>query len=111
MATVPETATAQQPPENLETRFRRLATVWLEETAHVSSSTELVSHPAFQEIVGLGRPVIPLLLRELASRSGHWHRALKRIPGIDPVPATDRGNLDKAAEAWLQWGRDNGYQW
>jgi hypothetical protein len=112
MSTVP----AKQPPlteptESIEEKFQRLAAVWQAETAHVSSSSDLVAHPAFQEIVGLGQPVVPLLLRELEKRTGHWHRALRRITGVDPVPAAERGNIGKAAEAWLRWGKEQGYQW
>jgi len=43
--------------------------------------------------------------------TGHWHRALRQITGADPVPPADRGNLDKAAEAWLRWGKKQGYEW
>jgi hypothetical protein len=71
----------------------------------------MVAHPAFQEIVALGQTVIPLLLRELENRTGHWHRALRRITGADPVPPADRGNINKATEAWLRWGKEQGYQW
>ncbi|HVS38731.1 MAG TPA: hypothetical protein VMS17_24455 [Gemmataceae bacterium] len=92
----------RQPTENLEQKFRRLADVWIAETAYVSSTNDLVSHPAFLGIVGMGSPVIPLLLRQLQRRQGHWHRALRRITGMDPVPPTDRGNIAKTAEAWLR---------
>jgi hypothetical protein len=112
MSTVPTKPTP--PPEQreaLEERFRRLAAVWRAETAYVSSSTELVAHPAFQEIVGMGPAVIPLLLRELENRTGHWHRALRRITGVDPVAPADRGNIDRAADAWLRWGKEQGYEW
>jgi hypothetical protein len=97
--------------EALQTRFQRLASRWLTETAHVSSSNDLVAHPAFREIVELGPQVIPLLLKELEKRSGHWHRALRRVAGVDPVPQTERGNVEKAAQAWLRWGKEQGYQW
>jgi hypothetical protein len=97
--------------ETTEERFQRLAAVWLAETAYVSSSSDLVNHPAFQEIVSMGNAVVPLLLRELERRSGHWHRALKRITGVDPVPVADRGNIGKMAEAWLRWGKEQGYEW
>jgi hypothetical protein len=66
-------------------------------------------HPAFQEIVSMGPAVIPLILRQLAKRTGHWHRALRRITGFDPVLAADRGNIQKATDAWLRWGKDQGY--
>lgn len=105
MSTLPTKQTpATEPAESVEEKFRRLAAVWLADTAYVSSSSDLVAHPAFQEIVGMGPAVIPLLLRELENRTGHWHRVLRRITGADPVPTTDRGNVDKAADAWLQWG-------
>jgi len=112
MSTLPiKPSPAAGPAESVEERFRRLAAVWRAETAYVSSSNELVSHPAFQEIVGMGPVVIPLLLRELANRTGHWHRALHRITGADPVPPSDRGNIEKAREAWLRWGKEHGYEW
>ena len=91
-------------------RFQRLASVWRAETGYVSSSSELGAHPAFQEIVAMGPPVIPLLLCELEKRAGHWHRALHQITGADPVSAADRGNIDKAADAWLRWGKEQGYE-
>jgi len=43
------------------------------------------------------------LLRELESRTGHWHRALRRITGVDPAAPADRGNMDKTTAAWLRW--------
>lgn len=87
---------AAQPREAIEERFHRLASVWRSETAYVSSSSELVGHPAFREIVGMGASVIPFLLRELENRTGHWHRALREITGADPVSPVspdDRGNF------------------
>jgi hypothetical protein len=97
--------------ESVEEKFQRLAAVWDAAKAYVSSSSELFAHPAFQEIIALGPTVIPLLLRELEKRTDHWHRALRRITGVDPVPPADRGNIDKAAEAWLRWGKEQGYEW
>lgn len=100
-----------QPGDSIEQRFQHLAAVWRAETAHLSSTTALVAHTAFQAIVSLGPPVIPVLLRELERGSDHWHRALKRITGVDPVPVTDRGDIRKTAESWARWGRENGYEW
>ncbi len=112
MSTIPGKQTpATVPEESIEAKFQRLATVWRAETAYVSSSSDLVAHPAFQEIVGMGPAVIPLVLRELANRTGHWHRALRRIIGADPVPPEDRGNFDRIAETWLRWGKEQGYEW
>jgi hypothetical protein len=112
MSTIPTKQTpATGPSESVEEQFKRLAAVWLTETAYISSTTDLVAHSAFQEIVGMGPAVIPLLLRELEKRTAHWQWALRRITGVNPVPPVDRGNLEKAAEAWLRWGKEHGYQW
>ncbi len=108
MSTVPAKST---PVETIPEKFHRLAAIWRAETAYVSSSSDLVAHPAFQEIVAMGPAVIPLLLHELENRTGHWHRALRRITGADPVAPADRGNYDKAVEAWLRWGKEQGYSW
>lgn len=110
MSAVPLSPAPRTPPD-LEQHFRELAARWLTETAYVSSTSDLVGHPAFQEIVALGPPVIPLLLGELEKRTGPWHRALRRVTGADPVPPSDRGNIDRAADAWLRWGKEQGYEW
>lgn len=111
MATAATRTDPSKSVEPHEQRFHRLAATWLAETAYISSTNDLVGHPAFQEIVAMGDAAVPLLLRELERRTGHWHRALRQITGADPVPAADRGNIDKAAEAWLRWGREQGYKW
>jgi hypothetical protein len=99
------------PAETLQEKFLRLASAWRDDTAYVSSSSEITGHPAFQEIVSMGPAVIPLILRELEKRTGHWHRVLRQITGADPVPPAERGNTAKAAEAWLHWAKEQGYQW
>jgi hypothetical protein len=38
----------------IEERFRELADRWIEETMVLSSTTDIVAHPAFQEIVRTG---------------------------------------------------------
>jgi hypothetical protein len=81
------------------------------EVGHHSSTTKLVNHPAFQEIIQMGHAVVPFLLRDLAERPRLWVWALPDITGADPVPASDRGNIAKMSEAWLRWARANGYQW
>jgi hypothetical protein len=97
--------------ETLEERFRRLEATWIAEVGHSSSPAVLVNHPAFQEILRMGAAVVPLMLRDLEQRPRLWVWALPRITGADPVPESDRGNIGKMSEAWLRWGRANGYRW
>ena len=100
-----------QPTETVEERFRRLEALWMAEVGHLSSPTVLCSHPAFQEIIGLGEAVVLLMLRDLEERPRLWVWALPQITGENPVPASDRENFRKMSEAWLRWGKENGYRW
>jgi hypothetical protein len=110
MAAIPAKETPKTPlAPSVEERFRSLEATWLAEVGYSSSSTELRGHPAFQEIIALGKAVVPLMLQDLAERPRLWVWALPRITGADPVPASDRGNIAKMSEAWLRWGREHGY--
>jgi hypothetical protein len=97
--------------ETVEERFRRLEATWMTEVGHHSSTTKLVNHPAFQEIIGMGHAVVPLMLQDLEKKPRLWVWALPDIIGADPVPASDRGNIAKMSEAWLRWARANDLQW
>jgi hypothetical protein len=99
------------PAETLEQRFRRLESLWTAETGHLSSTTKIVNHPAFQEILSLGSAVVPFMLRDLEARPHLWVWALPRITGADPVSESDCGNIARMSQAWLRWAKENGYEW
>jgi hypothetical protein len=112
MAIVPVIEPKPQPTtETTETRFRRLAATWKTAVALLSSSRQRESHPAYVEIIGLGSPVVPFLLRDLEENETHWFTALHHITGAAPVPEADAGNIPRMKDAWLRWARTNGYQW
>jgi hypothetical protein len=92
-------------------RFDQLVAQWRQETRGMSSSNAIAMHPAYQQIIGMGNAVIPLLLRELEAKSGRWFWALKAITGEDPVLPEHHGHTQIMTDAWLSWGRDRGYQW
>lgn len=104
-----EVAVRELPDVGLVSRFRELVRQWKEATVFTSSGTELALHPAYQQIIGMGKEAIPLILEELQREEDHWFWALKSITGNDPVPAVDRGNLPKMTAAWLRWAQTNGY--
>ena len=93
---------------DVEVRFFELANRWRTETAPLSSLTEMAMNPCYQQIIGLGPQVVPLLLLELEREPEHWFWALKAITGVDPVHPEDRGRIERMAEAWLAWGKDEG---
>ena len=96
---------------DLEATFTSLVNQWHEENRGVSSINQMSMHPAYQQIIGMGKAVIPLLLRELENKSGHWFWALKSISREDPVPSKYRGKVKEMTKAWLEWGRQRGYRW
>jgi hypothetical protein len=112
MATVPVKQTPDTPAtDTVEERFRRLEATWMAEVGHHSSTTKLVNHGAFQEIIRLGHAVVPFMLKDLEKKPRLWVWALPAITGADPVPVSDRGNIAKMSEAWLRWARANGNRW
>lgn len=108
--TMPVTAAPRA--ETVEERFQRLLRTWHAEVAHLSSTSRRIAHPAFQEIIGMGREAVPLLLREMErTKNGHLTSALQAILGVNPVVPEDHGKIAKVAETWLSWARENGIRW
>ncbi len=98
--------------EETAAEFRRLADAWRETRNPLSSRVnDLIENDAYQQIVALGWPAVPFILRELeqelksAEGPDFWFPALKIITGEDPVPASSRGQLERMAEAWINWGK------
>src|SRR5262245_63537261 len=111
MAATPVQQTPETPAETMEQRFRRLAAAWREVGPTHPRNPVRYDLPVYQEIIGLGAAVVPLVLRELEQRPAHWFTALRALTGADPMDPADRGKVRKVAAAWLRWGRANGYQW
>jgi len=94
---------------NPKTNFYRLKIEWERDTITSSFVIQAAMHPAYQQIIGMGEAAIPLILDEIQTKPSHWFWALGAITGENPVPPQDRGKLQKMAEAWINWGRKNGY--
>ena len=93
MATVPVKQTPDAPAtETVEERFRRLEATWMAEVGHHSSTTKLVNHRAFQEIIRLGHAVVPFMSRiwrrGRACGSGRCRRLPERTPCLCPTGKT-----------------------
>ena len=66
-------------------------------------------HGSFVSIVNIGELAIPLILDELRVEPSLLFLALRRITGEDPVSPSDRGNIKSMVDAWLAWGKRNGF--
>jgi hypothetical protein len=96
--------------DSLTERFHALASEWERATRYKSLMSDIILHPAYQQIIGMGPRVVPLLLHELKNNPGHWFWALRSITGVNPVKPEHKGRLHKMAQDWLQWGKDCGYE-
>lgn len=91
-------------------RFDALAALWKSETELMSKASKKVMHPAYQKIIGMGEPAIPLILKDLAENGPHhWFWALDALSDANPITDDIAGDMHAMTEAWLQWGRNAGY--
>jgi hypothetical protein len=96
--------------QDVARRFQGLATQWTSTTRYRSNTQALRNHPVYQELVGLGEPVVPLILAELEREPNvSWFTVLAAITGENPVPPALAGRVDAMARAWLDWGRQREY--
>lgn len=96
--------------KSLVGKFYYLMSVWKAERGPYSTMSRLAMHPAYQQIIGMGPVVIPLILEQLNSEEpDHWFWALRSITGEDPILPEHRGKLDKMAADWIQWGKEKGF--
>jgi len=90
--------------------FDRLADEWERNRPQGVDLADMVMHSAYQQIIGIGPQAIPWLLDRLEERPGHWFWALNSITRDESVvPEESHGNLNKMAEAWLNWGSRHGF--
>jgi hypothetical protein len=88
--------------------FDSLADQWRNETAHLSSLTKKITHPAYLRIISLGSSALPRILSRLEREPGYWFTALRALSGQDPVSPNDVGNFRATRDTWLRWGRSHG---
>ena len=96
------------PPTSIDRQVNELVARWRKETLLTSSATEMILHPAYQRLIGLGSPAVAPILRELQREPDHLFWALVSITAEDPVASEDEGDLEAATGAWLAWGRAHG---
>jgi hypothetical protein len=98
---------------SLSDRFREQADKWARETRHLSSPTQMMSHPSYQAILGMAsenkREVIRLLLGDLKQNRNEWFWALSYLTQSNPIKPADAGKMDRMIEAWVEWGREHNF--
>lgn len=90
---------------SLETKFNDFVITWKRATSNIPSIRRRLKHNSYQEIINLGKPVLPLLLKEMESNPDHWMVALSVLSGANPVPKNAAEDVKRAAQLWIEWGK------
>lgn len=94
--------------DDLQGQFNHLVELWKAGRGPTSTAVAMATHPAYKRIISMGRPALPMILKELSAHRDHWFIALGTIAGTNPVRAADRGNVARMADAWVAWGQEQG---
>jgi hypothetical protein len=92
------------PGTDIRERFYRLASEWKEQSRYLSNTAQMAMLKPYQRIIGMGWPVVPLILDELQREPDQWFWALEAITDVNPIPAEAAGNVRLMAQAWVEWG-------
>ena len=102
------TTTVSSSPAELRDRFRRLSTEWKAKSRFLSNTAQMALLQPYQRIIGMGLPVVPLILEELRREPDQWFWALEAITEENPVPPEAAGKVRQMAQAWIEWGQRGG---
>ena len=91
----------------LKKYFNELVASWKRAAQGASNSEVILAHPAYLEILAMGPPAVPLILRDFERKGWHWYAALHQLTGARPYPSGTRGR-ERMRQAWLAWGRESG---
>ncbi len=92
----------------IDKKFKKLAEEWEKDTMILSSIHAIISHPAYLQIIAMGKDALPLIFKELKQRPGLWFWALEAITGENPVRESEEGNVRLMIDAWLRWAGERG---
>lgn len=95
-------------PSELEMEFNDLAAQWYRETRMLSFIRQKATHPAYQQIIGMGKDALPFIFRELQERGGDWIWALEYIVRSEN-PAKGSTSFKETVRLWLEWARTKGH--
>lgn len=95
--------------EQVRVRFDLLADELAVSMAGASSTRRAMRHPAYAEILALGKDAIPFLLRRLERPGSRplWLRLLGSLTAFQPGAGQE--TISDAAHAWMRWGRTEGF--
>ena len=94
---------------DIELRFYSLLTEWYNDIKFISSTTQILKHKAFREIVNMGSDVVPLIFDEIQNNPSFLFVALNEITGDNPIKKQNSGKIRRMIEDWIEWGKKKEY--
>ncbi len=94
----------------MELNFYEEKEKWYKETSFLSSLSDIYRNIHYQNIIRMGKSVIPLIFEDMRNEGGMWYEALRQITGTDPIKPEHRGYVEKMNKDWLEWAEKNGYR-
>ena len=90
----------------LEKRFQKLKNQWKIETINMSNMSDIYENKHYQEIIKLGKSVVPLIFAELQKEYNHWFEALRQILGEYPdIPEKSRGKIQEITDILINYAQ------
>ena len=105
VATTAITASKFEPTEKLGLSYRFWVAYqnWKANTECLSDIEAVTSDPAFSEIVEIGRPALPYIIRKLREERSFIFLAAIKILGEDPVHGAELGSVSEVIDGWIAW--------
>src|SRR5258708_7147987 len=88
--------------------FNELTAKWKAETELLSDMTKKSTNWSYQQIIGLGPAVLPLILKELEREPDDWFWALRAITRQNAIKKEHVGKVKLMAKDWIEWGKERG---
>ena len=79
---------------SIDERFEKLRVDWKRETLYDSLLEIKQQHSIYQQIVGLGSEVIPVLYYRICQGELEWSAALTALTGFDPSDGLEEFTFD-----------------
>jgi len=91
--------------------FHSALELWKRDTVLYSDPARIVDHPGFRAITAMGNEAVVPLLEELAEFPwiGICAALVVTTGAILDIAEEDYGKIPVMAQAWLDWGHDNGH--
>jgi hypothetical protein len=75
----------------------------------MSAPSQIIANKNYLSVIAMGKAAIPFILRELKGEARLWFPALRVLTGQEEIGKEYAGNFRRMADAWIEWGSQNGY--